>query len=50
MLTIYIPIKVLIIFLLIVLVLAIVGLISDIKNLIEKKKGDNNACKEKKES
>ena len=48
--TIFIPIKAIIIFVLIAIITVIAGLASDIIKFIEKHKGEENACKEKKKS
>ena len=45
--TIFIPIKAIIIFLLIAVITFIAGLASDIIKFIEKHKGEENACKKK---
>lgn len=46
--TIFIPIKAIIIFLLIAIITVAAGLVSDIIKFIEKHKGEENACKKKK--
>ena len=46
--TIFIPIKAIIIFVLIAIITVVAGLASDIIKFIEKHKGEENACKKKK--
>lgn len=45
--TIFIPIKAIIIFVLIVIITIVAGLASDVIKFIEKHKGEENACKKK---